>query len=815
MKISYNWLKTKLDINLTPDEISILLTDCGLEVEGVENFESLKGGLKGVVTGLVLSKIKHPEADRLSLTTVDIGAAEPLSIVCGAQNVAIGQKVLVATVGATIYPTVGEAITIKKSKIRGQVSEGMICAEDELGLGQSHEGILVLPETTEIGKAAAEVFELENDFVFEIGLTANRPDAASHYGVAIDLAAVLNTRNNVVNSKAHFNITQNLKGSSINALPVELKVAANEACRRYAGVILDHVKVGPSPDWLCNRLKAIGLRPINNVVDITNFILHDLGQPLHAFDYDLLNGAAIDVRYANVNETIVTLDGIERKLEPSDLLIADQNKALCIAGIFGGLESGVNENTKRIFIESAYFDPKHIRITASRLGLKTDASYRFERGTNVEMVLPALQLAVHLMLEICGASLVSDYIDHYPEIIPPFTIAFSFDKCNQLLGKAIPKETIKIILNSLNIKIIEDSNDTLLLSVPSAKVDVIREVDIIEEIMRIYGPNNIAFPEKLNASLSFNTKLQSHDIENKVANDLVANGFYETMSISLGAAELYQDNERHTEELSVKVMNGLSPEHNTLRQTLLFSMLENAGYNQKRKYQDLKLFEFGNTYTKTSNAEAPYHQRRELAVLLAGRLFPENANGFNQQTDTVALKSYVITTLNRLGISGLTLVPSEHPYFVTASELVCNKKVIAVLGQVHQKYCKRLDVNGTVFIALMDWDVVLNVLGKLKPIEYKEISKFPTVRRDLALLVDKATQYADLEKIAYEAERKYLQQVNLFDIYEGEKIAQSKKSYALSFIFQDSEATLAEKQIESIMQKLLKAFEEKADAVLR
>ncbi len=814
MKISYNWLKTKLDFDLAPEEISVLLTDCGLEVEGIESIESLKGGLKGVVTGLVLTKTKHPEADRLSLTTVDVGGETPLSIVCGAQNVAEGQKVLVATIGATIYPSVGESITIKKSKIRGQISEGMICAEDELGLGQSHDGILVLPETTEIGKPAAEVFNIEHDYVFEIGLTANRPDAASHYGVAKDLAAVLNTRANAFEYKPHFNIAQNFRIDN-STLPISINVLAKAACKRYAGVVLDGIKVGPSPDWLANRLKAIGLRPINNVVDVTNFVLHDLGQPLHAFDYDQLDASEINVRYARQNESILTLDDQERKLEPTDLLIADASKSLCIAGIFGGLHSGVNENTKRIFLESAYFDPQHVRITASRLALKTDASYRFERGTDVEMVMPALQTAVNLLIEIANAKIVSDDIDYYPETIAPFLITFSFDKCNQLLGKVIPKETIKLILNSLGIKIIEDSNDTLLLNVPTAKVDVTREVDVIEEIMRIYGPNNIAFPDKLNASLSFSLPIESHVIESKVANDLVAKGFYETMSISLGASELYMDNEIHKDELSIKVMNGLSPDHNTLRQTLLFSMLENASYNQKRKQQDLKIFEFGNTYAKNSMEEKPYSQKRELGLLLSGRLFPENALGFNHLADLVAIKSYVINTLNRIGLPAIAVVHTNHAYFINAVELVCNKKPIAVLGQVNQNYCKRLEVNGAVFAAMIDWDMVLQVLAKQKPLEYKEVSKFPTVRRDLALLVDKAVQYAELEKIAYDAERKYLLKVNLFDIYEGDKIEQSKKSYALSFVFQDSEATLAEKQIESMMQKLLKAFEEKAGAKLR
>jgi phenylalanyl-tRNA synthetase beta chain len=814
MKISYKWLKTKLDLTLSPEEISIILTDCGLEVEGIEMFETVRGGLVGVVTGLVVAKEKHPEADRLSLTKVDIGAAELLSIVCGAPNVAEGQKVLVATIGATIYPSSGEPMTMKKSKIRGQVSEGMICAEDELGLGASHDGILVLPAETPIGKPAAEVFNLENDIVFEIGLTANRPDAASHYGTAKDIAAVLNAKAEAILHIPNFEIPAILPEPS-NNLPIQVNVLANEACKRYAGIVLDNIQVAPSPSWLQNRLKAIGVRPINNVVDITNFILHDLGQPLHAFDYHKISGAEINVKFAQQDETITTLDDQDRKLLVNDVLIADKTNALCIAGIFGGKNSGVSDQTKSIFLESAYFDAKHVRVTASRLGLKTDASYRFERGTDVEMVIPALKKAVELFMEICGASIASEIIDVYPEKIKPFQVAFSYNKCNQLIGKSIPKETIKIILESLGIEIAQDSNDALLLQVPVGKVDVNREVDVIEEILRIYGPNNIEFPEKLNASLSFSSQPDRNAIENKISNDLVANGFFETMSISLGASELYINNEFHKDENSVKVINGLSPEHNTMRQTLLFSLLENAAYNQKRKQLDLKLFEFGNTYFKATDQENAYTQKRELGILLCGQLFSENAQGYKQKTDFIALKSYVLSVLNKLGLSGLAIKESEHPYFSLGAEIVFKKRVLATLGKVSNKYTKLLDVNGDVFMGLMAWDEVMAAIQQLKTIEFEEISKYPSVRRDLALLVDKNINYVELEKIAFDAERKYLQAVNLFDIYEGDKIEQNKKQYALSFVFQDSAATLAEKQIESMMQKLLKSFEEKAGAKLR
>jgi phenylalanyl-tRNA synthetase beta chain len=814
MKISYKWLKTKLDLNLTPEEISIILTDCGLEVEGIETFETVKGGLLGVVTGEVVAKEKHPEADRLSLTKVDIGAAELLSIVCGAPNVAEGQKVLVATIGATIHPSSGEAMTMKKSKIRGQVSEGMICAEDELGLGASHDGILVLPAETPIGKPAAEVFNLENDIVFEIGLTANRPDAASHYGTAKDIAAVLNARAEALLHKPSFEIPKVLPEPS-SRLPIQVSVPANDACKRYAGIVLDNIQVAPSPNWLQNKLKAIGVRPINNVVDITNYLLHDLGQPLHAFDYYKISGAEIKVRFAQKDETITTLDEQERKLLMNDVLIADKTNALCIAGIFGGRNSGVSEQTRSIFLESAYFDAKHVRMTASRLGLKTDASYRFERGADVEMVIPALKKAVELLIEICGATVASEIIDVYPEKIKPFQVAFSYNKCNQLIGKSIPKETIKIIIESLGIEIAQDSNDALLLQVPVGKVDVNREVDVIEEILRIYGPNNIAFPDKLNASLSFSAKPDRNAIENKAANDLVAIGFFETMSISLGASELYINNEFHKDENSVKVINGLSPEHNTMRQTLLFSMLENAAYNQKRKQLDLKLFEFGNTYSKATDKENHFTQKRELGILLCGQLFSENAQGFKQKADFISLKSYTLNVLNKLGLSGVSIKGLEHPYFSLGAEIVFKKRTLATLGKVSNKYTKLLDVNGDVFVGLVDWDAVMTAIQQLKPIEFEEISKYPSVRRDLALLVGKSINYAELEKIAFDAERKYLQAVNLFDIYEGDKIEQSKKQYALSFVFQDSDATLAEKQIESMMQKLLKSFEEKAGAKLR
>jgi phenylalanyl-tRNA synthetase beta chain len=814
MKISYNWLKTKLDLTLTPEELSVLLTDCGLEVESVDAFESVKGGLRGVVVGEVKEKEKHPDADRLSLTKVDIGTSELLSIVCGAPNVAAGQKVLVATIGTTLYPSTGEPITMKKSKIRGQVSEGMICAEDELGLGQSHDGILVLPEDTIIGTSAADIFNIENDYVFEIGLTANRPDAASHFGTAKDVAAVLNTRvgelKYQVKAKLAFTHTK-----SDTALPIQVKIGNDEACKRYAGVVLNSIRVTSSPQWLQNRLLAIGVRPINNVVDITNYVLHDLGQPLHAFDYSKINQSTIKVRLASVNEKMVTLDGQSRALQTEDLLIADAENGLCIAGVFGGQYSGVNENTTTIFLESAYFDPTFVRKTASHLGLKTDASYRFERGTDVEMVLPALNLAISMMAEICGAKVSSEIIDVYKTPIEPFKVSFSYSKCDQLIGNSIPHNTVKLILESLGIVIKEESSDALLLEVPMGKVDVTREADIVEEILRVYGQNNISIPEKLNASLSYRQKPDVNDLENKTANYLVNNGFYECQSISLGSSDFYINNAIHNDSKSVKVMNGLSPDHNTMRQTLLFSMLENAAYNQKRKQNDLKLFEFGNVYFRNDALEMPYEQNRQLALLISGQVFPENAYGFKLKANFDVLKSYALQVLNNLGIVSIQLKSLTDHYFSQGIQVYYKKHLLADLGAVAKPYLKQCDVNGEAFVVLMHWDTILNVMASLKNIEYSEVSKFPSVRRDLALIIDKHIQYAELERIATETERKYLQSTNLFDIYEGDKIEAGKKSYALSFIFQDQEATLTDKQIDQIMSKLLKAFEDKAGAKLR
>jgi phenylalanyl-tRNA synthetase beta chain len=807
MKISYNWLKTLIKTDLDPEQISEYLTSSGLEVEGMESFESVKGGLQGIVIGEVMEKEKHPDADKLSLTKVNIGKPELLSIVCGAPNVAAGQKVLVATVGAKLYPMTGEPFDIKKSKIRGAVSEGMICAEDEIGLGTGHDGIMILPENATPGMPAAEFFKLEKDTVFEIGLTPNRADAASHYGVARDLQAILNTKNNSTEFKAELNGIHELPEAS-NISQVSVTIENPEACKRYSGLVISGITVQPSPDWLKNYLLAIGLRPINNIVDITNFVLHDLGQPLHAFDLEKIKGNKIIVKTGLENKTFKTLDGVERKLFANDLMICNESEPMCLAGVFGGEDSGVSEKTTAIFLEAAYFDPGYVRRSGKQHGLKTDSSFRFERGTDPEMTVTALKRAAALIFELAGGVMSMDVVDLYPEKLEPFKVAFSYTNCQELIGKEIDRGIIKHIILSLEISIEQEGNDGLLLSVPRYKTDVTREADVIEEVMRIYGYNNVEESTQIKFSANFADREKATAAENTTANLLVGFGFHEMMGLSLTKETYYAEGTS-----LVKVLNPLSSDLNVMRHSMLYGGLESLAYNINRKQADLKLFEFGKTYSTTEGEGFKYAESKHLVMFITGRKYAENPFGKNEKTDFAFLKGCVEAVLNKLAIKFKTAELSDAQFSYGLSFAHKNKQ-LASIGLVDKAICKKMDVNAEVFYADFNWDNVLALLGKTK-LEFTEIPKFPSVRRDLALLIDKKTSYRELEELAFSTERKLLKAVNLFDIYMGDKLEAGKKSYALSFTLQDEEATLNDKQIDTVMQKLIKNYTEKMGATLR
>lgn len=811
MKISYNWLKTFLSVDLTPEEVAEYLTSAGLEVEGIEPFEAIKGGLKGIVIGEVIEKEKHPDADKLSLTKVNIGGIEPLNIVCGAPNVAVGQKVLVATVGTKLYPLSGEPFEIKKSKIRGAISEGMLCAEDEIGLGTGHEGILVLPEHAVVGTPASDFYQLEADFIFEIGLTPNRADAASHYGVARDLAAILNFRQQTTRYKAELHHVWNLpKASNINT--VEVTVENPEACKRYIGLVISGITVTSSPNWLKNYLVSIGLRPINNIVDITNFVLHDLGQPLHAFDLDKINGRKIKVKTGLENKPFKTLDGITRTLLADDLMVCNADEPMCMAGVFGGMDSGVTEHTSSIFLEAAYFNPSFIRKTSKQHGLKTDSSFRFERGTDPEMTINALKRAAALIFELAGGVLSMDIVDLYPEPLKPFQIAFSYHHCQTLIGKEIDKQSIKHIIQSLGISIATEGNDGLLLQVPQYKTDVTREADVVEEVMRIYGYNNVEASTQIKFTTSFADREKNTSAEHTISNLLVALGFYEMMGLSLTKASHYEN-----QQSLVKLINPLSSDLNVMRQNMLFGGLEALAYNINRKQTDLKLFEFGRTYqtnhSETSANGFKYSETSHLVLLITGQAYPENPYGKNQKVDFAYLKACVESILNKLVISFKTneLEDINFSYGLIYSN---RNKPLVKFGLVEPSTCKKMDILSDVFCAEFNWDHLLSCIGKTK-LEYAEIPKFPAVKRDLALLLDKHIHYKQLEELAFSAEKNILKAVNLFDIYEGDKLEAGKKSYALRFTLQNNEATLTDRQIDGVMQKLIQTYQEKIGAVLR
>ena len=806
MKISYNWLKTLIKTDLSPEQISEYLTDSGLEVEGIETFESVKGGLQGMVIGEVVEKEKHPDADKLSITKVNVGKADLLNIVCGAPNVAAGQKVIVATVGAKLYPTTGEPFEIKKSKIRGALSEGMICAEDEIGLGNSHDGIMILPDTAPVGMPAAEFLKLAKDTVFEIGLTPNRADAASHYGVARDLQAILNTKHNTTEYKAELhNIYELPQASNINT--VDITIENKDACKRYSGLIISGITVKPSPDWLKNYLLAIGLRPINNIVDITNFVLHDLGQPLHAFDLEKIKGNKIVVKTGLQGTKFKTLDAVERTLFENDLVICNETEPMCLAGVFGGADSGVTENTTAVFLEAAYFDPGFVRRSSKQHGLKTDSSFRFERGTDPEMTVTALKRAAALIFELAGGVLSMDLVDLYPQKLEPFKVAFSYTNCQELIGKEIDRSIIKHIILALGISIEQEGNDGMLLSVPQYKTDVTREADVIEEVMRIYGYNNVEESSQIKFTAKFADREKATHTENTAANILISLGFNEMMGLSLTKESYYEEGTP-----LVKILNPLSADLNVMRYSMLFGGLESLAYNINRKQADLKLFEFGKTYEKTE-AEFKYAETKHLTLFITGKKYTENPYGKNDKVDFSYIKACVEAILNKLSVKFkiTDLTDAQFNYGLSFSHK--NKQLVS-FGLVDKAICKKMDVNAEVFYADFNWDNVLSLVGKTK-LEFSGIPKFPSVRRDLALLIDKKITYKELEDLAFNTERKLLKSVNLFDIYEGDKLEAGKKSYALSFTLLDEDATLNDKQIDTVMQKLIKNYTEKLGAILR
>ncbi|HEX8516118.1 MAG TPA: phenylalanine--tRNA ligase subunit beta [Bacteroidia bacterium] len=819
MKISYNWLKDYVNTDLSPEEVGKLLTGCGLEVEGIEKFETVKGGLEGIVIGEVKSKEKHPDADRLNLTTVDVGTGELLNIVCGASNVEAGQKVVIATIGAKLYPSTGEPFEIKKSKIRGAVSEGMICAEDEIGLGTSHAGIMVLDENAKIGTPARQYFKVEEDYMLEIGLTPNRADAASHIGTARDLVAVLNC-NSVLHPEKGFRETEvampNVNDFAVDNTNSKIQVVVEdaEACPRYSGLTISNIKVADSPDWLKNRLKTIGVRPINNIVDITNYVLHELGQPMHAFDAAKIKGDKVIVKKLADKTKFKTLDETERELSSEDLMICNAEGGMCIAGVFGGIESGVNENTTSIFLESAYFNSTSVRRTAKRHGLKTDASFRFERGTDPNMTVFALKRAALLIKEIAGGEVSSEIIDIYPKKIENFKVPFSFEKCDDLIGKHIDLEIIKKIILSLGIEIEHEGHDALLLSVPPFKVDVQREQDVIEEVLRVYGYNNIEIPTELNSSLSFAEKPDKEKIQNTVAELLSNNGFSEMMCLSLTKEDYSTRIKSIDPEQNVKMMNPLSSDLNVLRQTLLFSGLETIAYNQNRKNPDLKLYEFGKTYMSVKGDKPKYIETKHLSLFVTGRKQEESWNSGNAPVSFFTLKGIVKGMFERLGIE-VKMNESALDVYSSGLSLSWNKRSIAELGSVSKALLKSMDIKQEVFYADINWDLVVEAVKKGKALMYSEVPKFPEVRRDLALLIDKSVKFDQLEQLAYQSEKGLLKSVNLFDVYEGDKLPEGKKSYALSFILRDETATLTDKQIEKIMEKLIKTYQEKAGAEIR
>lgn len=798
MKISYKWLQQFIQTDKTPEELSLILTNIGLEVESLEKVQSVPGGLEGLVIGYVKECVQHPNADRLKVTKVDIGLAEDLQVVCGANNVAAGQKVVVATVNTTVYPTAGEPFKINKSRIRGEVSEGMICAEDEIGLGHDHAGIMVLDAGAEIGSSAKEYFKLEDDYLFEIGLTPNRADAASHLGVARDLAAYLKTELKMPD-------VSSFRTDSADLI-IPVTVEDNDACGRYSSLTISGVTVKESPDWLKHKLNTIGIRPINNVVDVTNYVLHDLGQPLHAFDADEIKGQKVLVKKCAEGTVFQTLDEVERKLSAEDLMICNAEAPMCIAGVFGGISSGVKASTTRIFLESAWFDAVSVRKTSKRYGLKTDASFRFERGTDPDITVLALKRAALMIKEVAGGQISSEVSDIYPSPVVPFEVRITFRNVNRLIGKEIGAEEIRSTLSGLGIKIVSEDAEGMLLHVPPFKVDVTREVDIIEEILRIHGYDNVEIPSQIRASLNYSQKPDKEVLQNQIADVLTGNGFLEILSNSLTKSAYSAQ-----PDLAVKILNPLSSDLDVMRQSLLYSGLEAVSYNHNRRSTDLKLYEFGKVY---SADHAGYKENQRFSVFITGEKQSENWNVKAGNASFYNLKSLVDLVIGRLNIKGLTSTETTNPDLAYGIAYSKGEKPLVDFGSVSKKTLKKLDISSEVFYADFDWDLIIRSVRNNK-ITYTEVSKFPSVRRDLSMLLNKDITFEQLRQIALKTDKSLLKDVNVFDVYIGNKLPEGKKSYALSFLIQDEEKTLTDKQIDSLMQKLILNFEKQAGAEIR
>ncbi len=806
MKISYNWLKQFIKIDWESEQAAALLTDLGLEVEIVDTFETIKGGLKGVVVGHVLECEQHPNADRLKVAKVDIGDGNIVQIVCGASNVAAGLKVPVATIGTMLYDKEGDGFVIKKGKIRDIESFGMICAEDELGLGSSHEGIMILDANLVAGTAAANVFEIESDEVFEIGLTPNRADAMSHMGTARDLRAGLIQKG--INTEL---ITPSVSDFRVDkrTLKIDVEVVDKKLCARYCGLTISGLTVKESPEWLQNRLKSIGINPKNNVVDATNYVLHDLGQPLHAFDASKISGKII-VKTLASGTKFTTLDDIERTLHEDDLMICDEKGPLCIAGVFGGKESGVSDKTTSIFLESAYFDSVSIRKTAKRHTLSTDASFRFERGIDFNITAYALKRAAILIKEIAGGEITSDIVEVFSTKIEDFPVFLNYEKTNKLIGQTLPKEVIKNILASLEIKVNSETEKGLGLIIPSYRVDVQREVDVIEEILRVYGYNNIDFTKKLNATVANSARNEDYKVQNIIANQLNANGFHEMMANSLTSADYIKLSENLKESFNVTMLNPLSNDLATMRQSMLFSGLEAVSYNINRRNADLKLFEFGKTYHKYLSG---FEEIKHLSLFLTGNRNQENWSNPIKRSDFFMFKGVVNSVLNRLGIFKTKNQVLTNDVFAEGMAISVGNDTIVEFGTIKKSILKHFDIKQEVFYADFNWSAVLKLVSS--KIKITELSKFQEVRRDLSLLIDDKTTFDEIYAIARKSEKTLLKEIDLFDVYIGKNLPDGKKSYAVSFTIQDDTKTLTDSQIDTVMSKLQKNLEQELGAVLR
>ncbi|MCD6333446.1 MAG: phenylalanine--tRNA ligase subunit beta [Bacteroidales bacterium] len=815
MKISYNWLQDYLHLDADAQETAGILTQIGLEVENIETIETIPGSLQGLVVGRVVSCSKHPNADKLNLTTVDIGGPELLSIVCGAPNVAANQKVVVAPAGTTLFG--GEApFTIKKAKIRGEISEGMICAEDEIGTGKEHAGIIVLPEESVPGTPVSELYEIETDTVFEIGLTPNRIDGASHIGAARDLHAALSLEQNI---SLEIPDVQNFKADN-HYLEIGVEIKEPEGCLRYSGVTLTDITVGDSPDWLQNRLRSIGLTPINNIVDITNYVLHETGQPLHAFNADEIKGNTVIVKTLPEGTPFATLDEVTHKLSDQDLMICNREEGMCIAGVFGGYQSGITGSTTNVFLESACFNPVWIRRTSKRHLLNTDSSFRFERGTDPNGTIYALKRAALLICEIAGGKISSEIIDYYPKKIEPYPVFLQWNNLDRLIGVKIDHETVKQILQALDIQVIKEQSTGLQLAVPTYRVDVQREADVIEEILRIYGYNNIGYQQELHATLTHTPHPDPHYLENMIAEQLVGQGLHEMMANSLTKASYYEGNYASVPSgETVTLFNPLSSDLNAMRQTLLFGGLETVAFNLNHQNSNLQLFEFGNTYRLKPDSNparaGSYHEERCLSLLLTGQPGPDHWKKNNAPYDLFSMKAIIELILKRLGIQQerLTWAAATNAWLINGTTVTLGKTPLLTYGEVAPKISEKFDITQPVYFAELKWDLLVSKSSG--SVTYHEIPKYPVVRRDLALIVDQSVSFSEIRQLAFQVEKKLLKEISLFDLFESEKIGKGKKSMAITFILQDPRQTLKDKLIDKTMNNLIRAFEQKIGAVLR